>query len=155
MSLVQGTVSEKNGKLYTHGRLFNVVGLEIGSKKSSDSGSGGTFSDSVADDSTTSSGPVAKPGDIMFTVTVRMYMASTKNAEAVGAATPDDPAASATTANDGGATTATPGATGGASSSTGTGTGTGATTGTGAASGTDRTAAGTTPAGPVTTGGAS
>jgi hypothetical protein len=122
MSLVQGTVVAKDGKLYTHGRLFNVVSLEIGSAQDENGGGGSTFSDG-ADDSSQASGPVVKPGDIVFTVTVRMYTSSTQNAEDVGTATPD-PAASATASADGGATSSTDPSAGGATSSTGSGTGT-------------------------------
>jgi hypothetical protein len=102
MGLVEGTVERRGDTLYMRDRLFNVVKLKIGSDDASP-GSGGAFSPLSggagggprdADDEMK-----AGPGEISFTVTVRMYSSSTENAQGVGASTPDDPAASGTDPN--------------------------------------------------------
>jgi hypothetical protein len=162
MQLVESSVEEKDDKLFTRGRLFNVVKLEIGSE-GEDTNSGGGFTADGAPEPN-DKGFILGPNDIEFTVTVRMYTTSTSNAETVGTSTPD-PAASATdpgastgtgaTATDpaatggtGGATSTDPAATGGTG---GAGTDPAATGGTGGTGGTDPAAA-TTGAG-ATTGG--
>lgn len=158
MTLVEDTVDERDGKLYTRGRLFNIVKLEIG-EEGDDAGSGDTFGNVGGADTTEPDGLIMKPGDIKFTVVVRMYTSSTDNAESVGLTTPD-PAASPTTdpnaaaggagtdpAAGGGAASTDPNATGGAP----TGTDPAATGGGDPAAGTDPAATGgagtTTPTG--------
>lgn len=86
MSLVEGTVEAKDGKLHARDRLFNIVRLQIGSEDEQGSSS---FSDDGGD----GGGLVVKPGELVFTVTVRMYTSSTENAQGVGASTPDAAAA--------------------------------------------------------------
>lgn len=88
MSLVEDTVEAKDGKVYTRGRLFNVVKLEIGAPEEDDQQAGG-FGEEQSEKSQLLPGP----NDILFTVVVRMYTSSTENSEAIGASTPDDPAA--------------------------------------------------------------
>ena len=102
MSLVEGTVSDKDGKLYARDRLFNVVKLELGGDEEEDqqdSGFGDTFGQEAA---ATTDGPILGPNDLKFTVVVRMYTSSTENAQSVGAETPD-PAAAGTDPNAAGA----------------------------------------------------
>lgn len=88
MSLVEDTVEAKDGKVYTRGRLFNVVKLEIGAPDEDEQQAGG-FGEEQSEKSQLLPGP----NDILFTVVVRMYTSSTENSETVGASTPDDPAA--------------------------------------------------------------
>lgn len=85
MTMVHSTVEEKDDKLYTRGRLFNVVRLEIGEQDDEDSTE---LSGSVDNE-----GPIVEKGDTVFTVVVRMYTSSTENAENVGESTPDAAAA--------------------------------------------------------------
>jgi hypothetical protein len=136
MSLVEGTIEAKDGKLYARDRLFNVVKLEIGTETTEEGSSGGFGSTEEADPTVL----VARPGEMIFTVTVRMYTSTTENAQGVGAA---DAAAQAAAGTAGGAAAGTdPGAAAGAAgagaSPTGqdpnaaAGTNTGAATGTGA-----------------------
>jgi hypothetical protein len=108
MQLVESTAEVEDGKLYTRGRLFNVVKLEIG-KQEKDSSSQGGFGGASESSSAESEFDLG-PNDILFTVTVRMYTSSTDNAESVGETTPD-PAAAATTTTDPNAAGATGAAT--------------------------------------------
>jgi hypothetical protein len=139
MRLVEDTVVAEDGKLYARDRLFNVVKLEIGDDE--DSGGSGVsgFSSEGVDSEEDANELVARPGEILFTVTVRMYTSSTDNAQGVGASTVD-PAAQPTDTATAGGTDATGAGTGG--------TGDGSSTGTPAADGSTTTpdaAAGGTP----------
>jgi hypothetical protein len=141
MSLVEGTVERRDGKLYTRDRLFNVVSLKLGGEEQ-DSGSS-ALSDGFSDTANQSEdGIVLGPKDMRFTVIVRMYTSSTENAQGVGAATPDDPAAAGIDPNaaapaDGGAAAGAGGATdqGGTGAPAGADPGTGAPVESGAATG--------------------
>ncbi len=134
MRLVEDTVVEEDGKLYARDRLFNVVKLQIGGDNKEDSLPSGFSGEDNGDNTKDANELVARPGEILFTVTVRMYTSSTGNAQSVGAAT--DPAAAATTSPD-----AADGATSGTNPTGGT-----APAGSGAA--------GTAPAGTAAGGGA-
>jgi hypothetical protein len=100
MGLVEGTVERRGDTLYMRDRLFNVVQLKIGNEGSGAgsvtpafsplSGPSGTGSREADDEMKPG------PGEIEFTVTVRMYSSSTQNAQGVGASMPDDPAAAGT-----------------------------------------------------------
>ena len=103
MRLAESTAEVEDGKLYSRGRLFNVVKLEIGETTEADDSQ---FTDPNADVNLETLG---KPGDIHFTLTIRMYTSSTQNAQSVGGSTPDPAAAGS------GATTSAPGADQGAS----------------------------------------
>ncbi len=98
MSLVEGTVEDKDGKLYARDRLFNVVKLELGGDEEDDQDGG--FGDGFGQEAATtpSEGPILGPNDLKFTVVIRMYTSSTENAQNVGEATPD-PAAAPTDPN--------------------------------------------------------
>lgn len=122
MRLVEDTVVEEDGKLFARDRLFNVVKLEIGGDEDEASTSSGFSSEGVESEEDANE-IVARPGEILFTVTVRMYTSSTANAQGAGAGTAD-PAAQPT---DTGA---------GAVDATGAGAGAGAGTGDGSATGT-------------------
>lgn len=87
MSLVEGTVEAKDGKIHARDRLFNVVRLQIGSDDK-DSGSS-----SFSEDGDDASKLVVKPGELVFTVTIRMYTSSTENAQNLGATSADAAAA--------------------------------------------------------------
>jgi hypothetical protein len=108
MRLVEDTVSEEDGKLYARDRLFNVVRLEIGGdSEDSAAGASAGFSTEGVDSEEDANELVARPGEILFTVTVRMYTSSTDNAQGVGAsvdpaAAPTDPTASGDAAATGG-----------------------------------------------------
>jgi hypothetical protein len=125
MQLAEASVEEKDDKLFTRGRLFNIVKLKIGEDKEEDSGSGGGFGDDSGGSGADDNGFILGPNDLIFKVTVRMYSSSTGNAAGVGEATPD-PAASATDPASGGSadgaaggTTSTdPAAAGGSTTST-------------------------------------
>ncbi len=94
MSLAEGTVTAKGGKLYAKDRLFNVQSLQIGGSGDDNGTDAGLIGgDGDGEEAT---GLVIKPGDMVFTVTIRMYTSSTANAEGVGASTPDGVAASPT-----------------------------------------------------------
>lgn len=88
MSLVEDTVEAKNGKLYTRGRLFNVVKLQIGAPEED-----AQQADGFGEEQSQVSQLLPGPNDILFTVVVRMYTSSVENSDMVGANTPDDPAA--------------------------------------------------------------
>ncbi|MCW2920185.1 MAG: hypothetical protein JWL76_59 [Thermoleophilia bacterium] len=148
MRLVEDTVSEDDGKLYARDRLFNVVRLEIGGDaEESAAGAGSGFSTEGLDDSEQDANElVARPGEILFTVTVRMYTSSTENAQGLGAsadpaAAPTDPTASGGDASGAGAAggeggaaaTGDPAATDGTTPSVDTATGGAPATDTGAA----------------------
>lgn len=96
MRRVEDTVETKDGKLYARDRLFNVVKLEIGAD--GESASGSSTSDEAGFGLANSSGasteeiPVG-PGEMRFTVVIRMYTSSTENSENVGIGTPDPAAA--------------------------------------------------------------
>lgn len=92
MRLVEDTVVEEDGKLYARDRLFNVVALKIGEDEESDGGSGGFAADGLGQEDANEIS--ARPGEVLFTVTVRMYTSSTENAASVGATA--DPAAQPT-----------------------------------------------------------
>jgi hypothetical protein len=117
MRLVEDTVVEEDGKLYARDRLFNVVKLEIGVDDEDDaSGSSGFAADGL-DSEPDANELVARPGEILFTVTVRMYTSSTDNAQSVGAtvdaaAQPTDPNAAGGTGTDPNAANADPNAAG-------------------------------------------
>ena len=96
MTLVESTVEVKNDTLYSRGRLFNVVKLEIGAKESTSTTNTGGFNATPEDQ--LSSDLVPRRGETLFTITVRMYTSSTQNAQGVGAATPDAAAAPTTSA---------------------------------------------------------
>ena len=91
MRLVEDTVAAEDGKLYARDRLFNVVRLEIGGDEEDSGTSGGSsFSaDGLSEEEPDANTLVARPGEILFTVTVRMYTSSTDNAQNVGASTAD------------------------------------------------------------------
>ncbi len=89
MRLVEDTVSEEDGKLYARDRLFNVVKLQIGGDSEDSDASGGGFSSDGLQAEEDANELVARPGEILFTVTVRMYTSSTNNAQGVGAAALD------------------------------------------------------------------
>lgn len=95
MRLVEDTVVEKDGKLYARDRLFNVVKLEIGGDEEESQSSTSGFASDGLQKEVDANELVARPGEILFTVTVRMYTSSTDNAQGVGAAT-SDPAAQPT-----------------------------------------------------------
>lgn len=157
MRLVEDTVVSKDGKLYASDRLFNVVRLELNAADAANEPANAGFG--TSGQSSDIEELVARKGELIFTVVVRMYSSTTKDAQSVGASTPD-PAAGATAGTDpatsqpaAGATGAPAGTTGGttgtpATGSTGT-TGTPSST-TGTPSGTSGTT-GSTPA-PSTTG---
>jgi hypothetical protein len=124
MRLVEDTVVEEDGKLYARDRLFNVVKLEIGGTDDEASGSSGFSSEGIETEQDANE-IVARPGEILFTVTVRMYTSSTENAQGAGAGTVD-PAAQPTDAGAAGTGDAT-----GTGDAAGAGTGDGSGTGTG------------------------
>ncbi len=115
MRLVEDTVVAEDGKLYARDRLFNVVKLEIGSDEEESGASGGFSAEGVAEEEDANI-LVARPGEILFTVTVRMYTSSTENAAGIGASA-TDPAAQP---SDTGATGATDASGAPADGSTGT-----------------------------------
>lgn len=132
MTLAESTVEAKDGKLYSRGRLFNVVELTMGEGEESSSSSSGGIADfgSATGSSTTDANElVAGKNEIHFTVTVRMYVSSTDNAQSVGESTPDDAAANPI---EGDATGTADGTTGDATGAAGTGTGDTGPDGTGA-----------------------
>lgn len=114
MDLVESTVYDKGGKAFVNGRLFNVVQFKVGPpedsdlQKTSDSGGDGFSTFGTEGDTQSSgsgSGLTFKPGDVKFTLTIRMYTSEAAKAGEVGATTPD------TAAQGTGADQATPGGT--------------------------------------------
>lgn len=89
MRLVEDTVVAEGGKLYARDRLFNVVKLEIGGDEEDSAGGSSGFASGGVDVEEDANELVPRPGEILFTVTVRMYTSSTDNAQGVGATVPD------------------------------------------------------------------
>jgi len=118
MSYVEDTVAAEDGKIHARDRLFNVVKLEIGTETEAESGNG--FSEGLEEDPDPNK-LVARRGEMLFTVTVRMYTSSTQNAADLGTQTPDPaaaPTADGTGATGTGAQTTTDPAAGGATTTT-------------------------------------
>jgi hypothetical protein len=101
MSLVEGTIEAKGGKLYARDRLFNVVKLELGASDEDQAASSGGFGEAASEDDPAAL--VAGPGEMIFTVTVRMYSSSTENAQGVGDAAAAQADAAAAASGDAGA----------------------------------------------------
>jgi hypothetical protein len=155
MRLVEDTVVSKDGKLYASDRLFNVVRLELNAADAANEPANAGFG--TSGQSSDVEELVARKGELIFTVVVRMYSSTTKDAQSVGASTPD-PASGATAGTDPATGQPAAGATGttGAPTTGTTGAPTTGTTGTpssttGTPSGTSGAATGSTPA-PSTTG---
>jgi hypothetical protein len=129
MRLVEGTVVRKDGKLYASDRLFNVVRLELSARSEEDAANNPGSISSFGDEADPTE-LVARPGEMIFTVVVRMYSSTTKDAQNVGASTPD-PAAGATAGTDPATGQPAAGATGTTGAPAGGATGTPATGSTG------------------------
>ncbi len=149
MRLVEDTVVEEDGTLYARDRLFNVVKLQIGEEDEEESGSSGFGADGLEEEADANE-IVAGEGEVLFTVTVRMYTSSTENAANVGATDPASQPTDGSAAGTGGAAGTGAPADGstpatGDPNAAGTGTGTGADPAAGGAAPTDQAGAGTTP----------